>query len=132
MSIARTQAVGAAASLTLGDMEVVLALVRGRTLAEAAARLGADPFTVFRSLQRIEKALGQRLFERGRAGYLPSEGAAEVARHAERVEAELEAARSALSGPAGSRSSCSTAWSPIPSSTTRRRRAFASSAAERA
>jgi DNA-binding transcriptional LysR family regulator len=100
MPIARTQAAGAAGSLTLGDMEVVLALVRGRTLAEAAARLGADPSTVFRSLQRIEKALGQRLFERGRTGYLPTEGAAEVARHAERVEAELEAARSALSGPA--------------------------------
>jgi DNA-binding transcriptional LysR family regulator len=104
MPIARTQAKSATPSpsqaLSLGDMEVVLALVRGRTLAEAAARLGADPSTVFRSLQRIEKALGQRLFERGRAGYLPSEPAAEVAKHAERIEAELEAARSALSGPA--------------------------------
>lgn len=100
MPIARTQALGAASALTLGDMEVVLALVRGRTLAEAAARLAADPSTVFRSLQRIEKALGQRLFERGRTGYLPSEPAVEVARHAERIEAELEAARSALSGPA--------------------------------
>lgn len=98
MSIASTQS--KAAALSLADMEVVLALVRGRTLAEAAARLGADPSTVFRSLQRIEKNLGQRLFERGRTGYLPSEPAAEVARHAERVEAELEGARSALSGPA--------------------------------
>lgn len=104
MSIARTQSKSTVRAplpaLSLPDLQVVLALVRGRTLAEAAARLGADPSTVFRSLQRIEKGLGQRLFERSRAGYLPSEPAAEAARHAERIEAELEAARSALAGPA--------------------------------
>lgn len=104
MAIARTQSKSIPSSpqaaLSLPDLQVVLALVRGRTLAEAAARLGADPSTVFRSLQRIEKGLGQRLFERSRAGYLPSEPAAEAARHAERIEAELEGARSALAGPA--------------------------------
>ena len=102
MTIAQTQlkTPRSGPPLSLADMEVVLALVRGRTLAEAAARLGADPSTVFRSLQRIEKGLGHRLFERSRNGYLPSEPAAEVARHAERIEAELEGARMALSGPA--------------------------------
>ena len=84
--------------LTAGDLELVLALVRGRTLAQAAQRLGIDASTVFRSLQKIEQNLGQRLFERGRGGYLPVEGTPEIAAHAERIEAELEAARAATLG----------------------------------
>jgi len=93
-AIAKTQY-----SLTAPDLEVLLALVRGGTLAQAAARLSADASTVFRSVQRIEKSLGQRLFERTRQGYLPSEAMAEIARHAERIEAELEAARAAAMAP---------------------------------
>jgi DNA-binding transcriptional LysR family regulator len=85
-------------NLTAADLGVVLALVRGRTLAEAAQRSGSDPSTVFRALQRLEKSLGQRLFERTRRGYLPTDAASEVARHAERIEAELESARAAASG----------------------------------
>lgn len=86
---------------TASDLQVVLALVRGGTLAEAAARSGSDPSTVFRALQRIERELGHRLFERTRQGYLPTDTALEVARHAERIEAELEAARAAATGAAG-------------------------------
>ena len=88
-------------ALTAPDLEVLLALVRGGTLAQAAARLSADASTVFRSVQRIEKNLGQRLFERTRQGYLPSDAVAEIARHAERIEAELEAARAAAMAPNG-------------------------------
>ncbi|HYF16650.1 MAG TPA: LysR family transcriptional regulator [Ramlibacter sp.] len=84
--------------LTPADLQVVLALVRGGTLAEAAQRSGTDPSTVFRALQRIEHGLGQRLFERTRQGYLAGDAAAEIARHAERIEAELEAARAAAAG----------------------------------
>ncbi|MBC5764083.1 LysR family transcriptional regulator [Ramlibacter albus] len=80
-------------ALTAADLELLLALVRGRTLAQAAARVQADASTVFRSLQRIEKALGQRLFERSRSGYLPTDAMLELAGHAERIEAELESAR---------------------------------------
>ena len=86
-------------ALTAPDLEVLLALVRGGTLAQAAARLSADASTVFRSVQRIEKSLGQRLFERTRHGYLPSESMSEIARHAERIEAELDAARAAAMAP---------------------------------
>jgi DNA-binding transcriptional LysR family regulator len=86
-------------ALTAPDLELLLALVRGGTLAEAASRLGADASTVFRGVQRIEKSLGQRLFERTRQGYLPSEGMLEIAGHAERIEAELEAARAAALAP---------------------------------
>lgn len=81
--------------LTASDLETLLALVRGRTLAQAAARLGADTSTVFRSVQRIEKNLAQRLFERSRQGYLPTQAMAAIATHAERIETELEAARAA-------------------------------------
>lgn len=78
------------------DLDVTLALVRGRTLAVAGDRLGLDASTVFRTLRRLERGLGQPLFERTRTGYLPSELARQLAEHAERIEAALEAARSAL------------------------------------
>jgi len=77
------------------DLSLLLALVRGGTLARAATTLGVDTSTVFRKAQRIEKRLGQRLFERSRAGYRPTELAQGLAGHAERIEAELEAARAA-------------------------------------
>src|SRR3569832_272219 len=84
--------------LTAADLEVLLALARGGTLAEAAARLRADASTVFRGVQRVEKSLGQRLFERSRSGYLATDSMLEIARHAERIEGELEAARLAAAG----------------------------------
>ncbi|WP_372828676.1 LysR family transcriptional regulator [Polaromonas sp.] len=77
------------------ELGVVLALVRAGTLADAGERLGVDASTVFRTVQRIEKGLGTRLFERSRSGYLPSELARELAAHGEQMEAQLEAARSA-------------------------------------
>lgn len=77
-----------------GDLEVTLALVRGGTLATAGERLGVDASTVFRSLQRVERGLGRTLFERTRSGYVATELASELAEHAERMEAALEAARS--------------------------------------
>ena len=93
-SIAKTQY-----NLTAYDLQTLLALVRGATLAEAARRLGADASTVFRSVQRIEKSLGQRLFERSRLGYLPTEPMLGLVQHAERIEAELEAARASAQRP---------------------------------
>jgi DNA-binding transcriptional LysR family regulator len=81
--------------LNASDLEVVLALARVGTLASAGERLALDPSTVFRSIQRIERGLGQRLFERSRTGYLPTEQARVLAGHAEQMEAHLESARSA-------------------------------------
>lgn len=81
--------------LNASDLEVVLALARSGTLAAAGERLGLDPSTVFRSVHRIERGLGQSLFERSRSGYLPSEQAQVLAGHAEQMEAHLESARSA-------------------------------------
>jgi DNA-binding transcriptional LysR family regulator len=82
--------------LKAGDLEVLLALVRGGTLAAAGERVGADASTVFRSLQRIERGLGRTLFARTRAGYAANELATQLAGHAERMEGALEAARSAV------------------------------------
>lgn len=89
--IARTQY-----DLAPADLDVTLALLRGRTLAGAGERLGLDASTVFRSLQRLERGLGQPLFERTRAGYVPTELARRLAEHAEQMEAALEAARSSV------------------------------------
>jgi DNA-binding transcriptional LysR family regulator len=75
------------------DLATVLAMVRGGTLAGAGERLGVDASTVFRSLQRIERGLGQALFARSRTGYQPLELAATLATRAEALEAVLETAR---------------------------------------
>src|SRR4051794_33793500 len=89
-SYAKTQS-----SLGLADLELLLALVRGRTLQGAAERLKLDASTVFRSIKRIERDLGERLFDRSRQGYMPTELARKLALHAERIESELQAAREA-------------------------------------
>ena len=81
--------------LSATDLETVLALVRSGTLADAGERLGVDASTVFRALQRIERGLGQALFERSRSGYQALELAQALAEHAEQLEISLESARSA-------------------------------------
>ena len=81
--------------LSAADLEVLLALARGGNLAEAGKRLAANASTVFRTVQRIEKQLGQTLFTRSRAGYLANDMALSIVSHAEKIEAELDAARTA-------------------------------------
>jgi DNA-binding transcriptional LysR family regulator len=80
-------------NLSAADLAVVLALVRFGNLALAGERLGIDASTVFRSIQKIEKGLGQALFERSRTGYLALDLALELARYAELIETQMEAAR---------------------------------------
>jgi DNA-binding transcriptional LysR family regulator len=93
---ARVQPAAAPARLGTADLSVVLALVRAGNLAAAGALLGVDASTVFRTVQRAERALGQRLFERSRAGYRATDLGQRLASHAERIEAELDSARSAV------------------------------------
>lgn len=80
--------------LGAGDLQLILALVRGGKLAVAGERLGQDASTVFRTLQKIERALGAPLFERSRTGYQPNELAQALAEHGEKMESVLESARS--------------------------------------
>lgn len=81
--------------LGAADLEVTLAMVRAGTLADAGQRLGVDASTVFRAIQRVERGLGQPLFERSRSGYTATELAQLLAEQAEQVEVALESARSA-------------------------------------
>ena len=86
---------GSGRELGATELALLLALVRGGNLAAAAQLAGVDASTVFRTVQRAERALGQRLFERSREGYRATELGLQLAEHAERIEGELEAARSA-------------------------------------
>ncbi|SFC31832.1 LysR family transcriptional regulator [Massilia yuzhufengensis] len=81
--------------LDLQDLETILALQRGRNLAGAAERLKVDASTVFRAIKRIEKDIGEVLFERSRQGYLATELGRELAGYAEQIETRLEEAREA-------------------------------------
>jgi DNA-binding transcriptional LysR family regulator len=91
--IARTQY-----TMNAADLEVVLAVVRARNLSEAGKRLGVAGSTIFRSIKRLEKGLGQQLFARSRKGSHPTEIALQLARHAERIEEELESVLSITQG----------------------------------
>lgn len=93
--LALTQVINAATHYRLEypDLSLILALVRGGSLARASALLKVDVSTVFRAVRRLEAALGQQLFEKSRAGYLPTSLAQTLAEQAERAEQALEAAR---------------------------------------
>ena len=82
--------------ITHADLTLVLALERGRSLAKAAELLKVDVSTVFRSIRRLESALGTALFVKSRKGYLPTDTAQALAEQAERAEQALEAARIAM------------------------------------
>jgi DNA-binding transcriptional LysR family regulator len=87
--------------LQAGELALVLALIRGRTLHGAAERLGVDASTVFRAIRRLEKALGETLFDRGRQGYVPTPLALDLGGYAERIESQLQEARAAASRSSG-------------------------------
>ena len=87
--------------LAPADLALVLALHRAGTLAAAGERLNVNASTVFRMLQRLERGLGQALFDRGRQGYQALELARALAAQAEQVEAALEAARAAAKAQPG-------------------------------
>lgn len=78
------------------DLVLILALVRGKTLARAAERLKVDVSTVFRSVRRLETSLGTALFEKSRAGYQPTGVALELAQQAQSAEHALELAQMSL------------------------------------
>jgi DNA-binding transcriptional LysR family regulator len=57
------------------DVRLFLALYRERTLAGAGAAVGLDASTLSRRLATLEELLETRLFDRGRDGLEPTEGA---------------------------------------------------------
>ena len=96
--LASRQVINAAAHYRINhaDLTLILALVRGRTLAKAAELLKVDVSTVFRAVRRMEKAVGTALFDKSRAGYVPTSAALALAQQAESAENALALAQLSL------------------------------------
>jgi DNA-binding transcriptional LysR family regulator len=90
----------AKAKVTLepGDLPLVLAMARERTLAGAAEALDVDTSTVFRRLNDLERRLNVRLFDRSPHGYALTEPGKLAAAAAERIETELHALDRKITG----------------------------------
>lgn len=83
------------------DARVLLSLLRTSSLAAGARALGIDKSTLSRRVERLERALGARLFVRTREGLRPSALGERLRPHAERIEAEmLSLASAAIAGTA--------------------------------
>lgn len=85
-------------ALNWNDLRFVLAVARSRSLAGAARRLGVNESTVGRRVAEAEQRLGARLFERSLGAFHPTEAGHAVVAGAERVELEVQAVESAVSG----------------------------------
>lgn len=64
--------------LNWDEFRLVKAIADSHSLVGAAETLGLNHSTVFRRLAALEAALGQRLFERSRAGYQPTAAGEEM------------------------------------------------------
>lgn len=71
------------------EFRLVRAVAERGALAPAAAHLGINPSTAFRRLAAVEEALGTRLFERHRSGYVPTPAGEAMAAAAARMEEEV-------------------------------------------
>ena len=80
------------------DVKVFLAVARAGTLGGAARLIGQTQPTMGRRLRALEEALGQRLFQRGSAGFVLSDEGQAMLLHAQRVEEEMLAIERRLSG----------------------------------
>lgn len=87
-----------AMAVRAADLPFVLALARAGTLAAAAEALEVDQSTVFRRLNKLERRLGARLFERSARGYRLTESGELAASAAERVETDLHALDREITG----------------------------------
>src|SRR6266704_4321261 len=84
--------------LSWDDFRFVKAIADSRSLAGAATSLGVNHSTVFRRLGQIERQLGSRLFERGRAGYALTPSGEEMVELAERVDEDITAFERRVTG----------------------------------
>ncbi|MGH8079988.1 MAG: LysR family transcriptional regulator [Lysobacter sp.] len=84
--------------LAWDDYRFILAVGRAGSLNGAAKRLAVSHPTVFRRINAIERALGARLFERGREGYAPTPTGEEVIAVAAEIEARITTTERRLAG----------------------------------
>ena len=87
-----------ATPLAWDDFRLIKAIAEKRALPAAAAALGVNHSTVFRRLGQIEEALGVRLFERHRSGYVATPAGEEMALLAARVDDDITAFARKLAG----------------------------------
>lgn len=80
------------------DFRFVKTVADRHGLTGAAETLGINHSTAFRRLGLIEKALGTRLFERGRAGYVPTNAGRAMIEAAARIEEDVAAFSRAVAG----------------------------------
>ncbi|MTH33368.1 LysR family transcriptional regulator [Paracoccus limosus] len=73
-------------TLSWDDLQFFLAVVRERQLSRAARQLGTSHVTVSRRIDRLERALNTRLFERNPRGYEPTPASMRLIETAERME----------------------------------------------
>lgn len=83
-------------NLDWDDLKVALAVAEARSLSGGARALGVDVATVARRLERLEAALGARLFQRDNRGLSPTSAGEKLAAHVARMEAEVHDIRSNL------------------------------------
>lgn len=81
------------------DLRIFLVLARAGLVSQAAAELDMDPTTVSRRVQRLEKAVGQTLLIRERAGPRLTEAGRRLLADAEAVERTAGALESATEAP---------------------------------
>jgi len=80
------------------DLRYFHAVAREGSLAGAARALGVNHSTVFRRINRLEDAMGVRLFERLREGYVLSVAGEDLRDSAERIADEVDDAGRRLQG----------------------------------
>ena len=80
------------------DFRFVLAIVRGGSVSAAAKQLAVDHATVIRRVDRLERHLSAKLFDRRKTGYLLTEAGQRVADSAEAMESTIVANQEAVGG----------------------------------
>lgn len=80
------------------DLKIVLAIAREGSLTGAARVLGLTQPTMGRRLSAFEARMGARLMQRTPGGYVLTPLGESVRSHAERIEAEVQAAERAILG----------------------------------
>src|SRR6201746_1248574 len=76
-------------SIDWDDFRFLLAIVRGGSVSAAAKQLGVDHATVIRRVDRLERHLSAKLFDRRKTGYLLTEAGQRVADSAEGMESTI-------------------------------------------
>jgi len=71
------------------DLQIFLAIERGRTAREAADRLKCSHSTVLRRLEAFEQRIGSRLFDRTPEGFQITDAGGAILGRAQQIEAEM-------------------------------------------